>query len=101
VCQCCGSSGVTELLLALDRTSPQPPILAFATVMADDICARATTNDDGTMCWSNVEHTAEDPVLPPAVGYLQGTAGVVGVLARFERHLRGDHRRITWPDDPF
>ena len=41
----------------------------------------AITDDEGTR-WSNVEHTADPPDLPPEPGLMQGAGGIAGWLAR-------------------
>jgi hypothetical protein len=38
--------------------------------------------DGGHACWRFIEHHAEDPLLPPGVGWMQGAAGIAGYLFR-------------------
>jgi hypothetical protein len=36
------------------------------------------------VAWSNTEHTATPPELPPEPGFMQGAAGIAGWLARLD-----------------
>ena len=49
------------------------------------------------MIWSNVEHTAADPVLPPEPGWMQGTAGVAAALLRYARVRRDGYDAARVP----
>ena len=41
--------------------------------------------DGGHACWRFIEHHAEDPLLPPGVGWMQGAAGIAAYLFRVAR----------------
>jgi hypothetical protein len=60
--------------------------LAFAVTLAEAIVDRALT-EDGLTCWRFVEHRNPDPLLPPGVGWMQGTAGIAAYLFRLARVL--------------
>jgi lantibiotic modifying enzyme len=79
--RCCGTAGVGEALLDLHRTTGDPALLEWSAALADDVISYAITDGEGTR-WSNVEHTAEPPDLPPEPGLMQGAAGIAGWLAR-------------------
>ena len=57
--------------------------------------------DAGGLRWSHTEYRASPPELPPAVGCMQGAAGIAGWLLRLGR-VRRDRaaRRLAWPDMP-
>ncbi|HUR77635.1 MAG TPA: lanthionine synthetase LanC family protein [Acidimicrobiales bacterium] len=100
VASCCGSTGVAKFFLGMHRRTGDHDQLAFARLMADDIVSRAAIDDAGVR-WSNVEHRAPDPVLPPDYGQMQGAAGIAQFLFELDRFLNGDGSYRRWPDDPF
>ncbi len=97
--QCCGTAGVGELALDRYQATGETAWLDWADDLVSDVLDRATAVGDD-LCWSNVEHTATNPVLPPQAGWMQGTAGVAAFLLRFARvHRDGrDAPRLPWPD---
>ncbi len=56
-------------------------MLDWAGVLAADVAGRTVTTPEG-LTWSNTEHTATPPELPPEPGFMQGSAGMAGWLAR-------------------
>lgn len=83
VARCCGTAGVGQALLDCHRTTGDPALLEWSRALADDVRARAVTMPEG-VAWSNTEHTATPPELPPEPGFMQGAAGIAGWLARLE-----------------
>lgn len=81
VARCCGTAGVGQMLIDRFQATGDPQMLAFARRLADDVLARAVPAPAG-VTWSNTEHTATPPELPPQPGFMQGSAGVAGWLAR-------------------
>ncbi len=109
--RCCGTAGV--LALALDRYAEganEGPgegagegagDLEFATVLVDDIAARASVGTDGAS-WSNYEHRVTPSDLPPEPGWAMGNAGIVRELLRYVRVAsNGDPSyAVQLPDQP-
>lgn len=97
--RCCGTAGV--LALACDRIVEQGDDWTFADVLVDDLMTRATVDDTGVR-WSNYEHRATPPALPPQPGWAMGNAGIVRELLRYARLRQGggDDYAIQWPDQP-
>jgi hypothetical protein len=97
--RCCGTAGV--LALACDRVTERGDDLAFATVLVDDLTARALVDDDGAR-WSNHEHRAAQSDLEPRAGWAMGNAGIVRELLRYSRLVTGgcDAYAVPWPDHP-
>ena len=97
--QCCGTAGV--LATACDRVVERGDDLSFATVLVDDLTARATVDADGAR-WSNVEHRVEPSVLEPRPGWAMGNAGILRELLRYVRigHGGDSGYAVTWPDQP-
>ena len=81
VARCCGTAGVGTMVLDRYRATGDAAVLAWADDLADDVLGRAIVTPEGT-CWSNLEHTATPPDLPPEPGFMQGAAGIAGWLAR-------------------
>jgi hypothetical protein len=93
--RCCGTAGVGDVVLNIWQRHGVDDDLAFAATLADAIVDRAITDDsDPThVYWRFVEHRNEDPLLPPGVGYMQGSAGIAAYLFRFARLL--EHGRAA------
>jgi Lanthionine synthetase C-like protein len=96
--RCCGTAGVGDVVLNIWQRGGEDDDLAFALTLADAIVDRAITetNGNGTnggetngehVYWRFVEHRNEDPLLPPGVGYMQGSAGISAYLFRVARVL--------------
>ncbi len=92
--QCCGTAGVGEVFLASWLRAGEPRDLAFGLRMADALLARAVRDGSG-VCWRFLEHRADEPLLPPGVGWMQGAAGISAFLFRAARVL--DHGRDAPP----
>jgi hypothetical protein len=62
---------------------------------------RRITDKAGTR-WSQTEYRASPPELEPAVGWMQGAAGIAGWLLRLARIERDGvtAQRLWWPDRP-
>ncbi|KQX66909.1 lanthionine synthetase C family protein [Angustibacter sp. Root456] len=97
--RCCGTAGV--LALACDRVVERGDDLTFASVLVDDLMARATVDADGAR-WSNHEHRATPSDLEPLAGWAMGNAGIIRELLRYVRLRRGGDGgyAVTWPDHP-
>ena len=97
--QCCGTAGVGEMALDAYQESSDPQWLAWADTLAQDVLSLRIRDDAGVR-WSNTEFRADPPELPPAVGWMQGAAGIAGFLARLARvHADGPAaRQLAWPD---
>ncbi len=82
--RCCGTAGVGEVFLDAWQRTGDDGYLKFALDLADTLVERAWREGDHAY-WRFLEHTAEDPVLPPGVGWMQGTAGIAAFLHRAAR----------------
>ncbi len=85
--RCCGTAGVGDVFLDAWQRGGADDDLAFALRLADALVERAV-HDGPHACWRFVEHRDEDPLLPPGVGWMQGTAGIAAHLFRTARVLR-------------
>ncbi|WP_295655998.1 lanthionine synthetase LanC family protein [uncultured Nocardioides sp.] len=99
--RCCGTAGVGDVFLDAWQRGGHDEDLAFAVRLGDALVERAYA-DGPRACWRFLEHRAADPVLPPGVGWMQGTAGIAAYLLRLARVLREGHhaaalaRLDTW-----
>ena len=82
--RCCGTAGVGDVLLDAWHRLGHDDDLAFALHLADTLVDRALVDGDRA-CWRFVEHRNPDPLLPPGVGWMQGTAGIAAFLFRCAR----------------
>ena len=90
--RCCGTAGVGQLLLDRYQATGDPALLDWAGTLAADVAGRAVITPQG-ITWSNTEHTATPPELPPQPGFMQGAAGIAGWLARL-------HALRSWAGEP-
>lgn len=97
--RCCGTAGV--LALACDRHAEQNDDPGFASVLVDDLAARATVDVEGAR-WSNHEYRVSPTHLAPRTGWAMGNAGIVRELLRHARCTTGraSAYAVTWPDHP-
>jgi hypothetical protein len=84
--RCCGTAGAGDVVLSSWQRHGHDEDLAFAVVLGDALVDRAV--DDGVHSfWRFVEHRAEEPLLPPGPGWMQGAAGIAAYLFRLARVL--------------
>jgi lantibiotic modifying enzyme len=97
--QCCGTAGVGEMALDRYQDTAAAKWLSWADDLAEDVLNRRVSDSQGTR-WSHTEYRAEPQELPPAVGWMQGAAGIAGWLLRLVRvHADGSQAaRLRWPD---
>jgi len=92
--RCCGTAGVGDAFLDSWRRTGEEDDLDFALHLADTLVDHAR-QDDGGAYWRFVEHRADEPLLPPGVGWMQGAAGIAAFLHRAGRVVdRG--RAAAW-----
>jgi lantibiotic modifying enzyme len=100
ISQCCGSAGVGEFFLSLERLEPGRGHLQVARRAAEDIVNRASASADGSK-WVQAEHRVRPDLLVAQTGFMQGAAGVGTFLLHLDAHARGRAQRIVLPDSPF
>ena len=84
--RCCGTAGVGDVFLDSYQRSGDPADLQFAVLMANALVERAYV-DGNRAWWRFIEHRNPEPLLPPGVGWLQGSAGIATFLMRIGRVL--------------
>jgi hypothetical protein len=84
--RCCGSAGVGDGFLDSYVRTGDSDDLAFAVRVGDALVDRAIVTD-GHAYWRFLEHRAEQPLLPPGVGWMQGAAGISAYLFRLSRFV--------------
>jgi hypothetical protein len=87
--------------IALDRyqESGDAQWLAWARVLAGDVLDRRMQDAAGVR-WPNTEYRLDPPERAPALGLMQGAAGIASWLLRLHRVERDGvtARRLQWPD---
>ena len=82
---CHGPTGTVRLFLLLNAIDPRPrwsaAIDACLVALRESRLPERIEFPDG-VAWSNTEHTASVPELPPEPGFMQGAAGIAPFLAR-------------------
>ena len=86
--RCCGTAGVGDVFLDAWHRTGEPDDLAFARHLADTLVERAVL-DGPHAYWRFIEHRAEEPLLPPGVGWMQGAAGIAAFLFHLSRVAQG------------
>lgn len=81
--RCCGTAGVADVFLDLWQSDGDPADLAYVNRLTETLEQRS----EGQPFWRFVEHTADDPLLPPGVGWMQGATGIATYLFRVARTL--------------
>jgi lantibiotic modifying enzyme len=94
--RCCGTAGVGQLLLDRYQATGDPAMLDWAGTLAADVTGRTVITPQG-ITWSNTEHTATPPELPPQPGFMQGAAGIAGWLARLHALRRSGGQPASVP----
>jgi lantibiotic modifying enzyme len=82
--RCCGTAGVGEVFLDAWEHGGDERDLAFARRLGDALVARAVRDEAGAR-WRFLALEREEPLLPPGVGWMQGTAGIAAYLLRLAR----------------
>lgn len=82
--RCCGTAGVGDIFLDSWQRGGAAEDLDFALLLADTLLERAVVDGPHTY-WRFTEHRAEEPLLPPGVGWGQGAAGIAAFLFRASR----------------
>ncbi|MGW5241987.1 hypothetical protein ACWEOW_23910 [Monashia sp. NPDC004114] len=89
--RCCGTAGVGDMLLDAWTSLGDPSDLEFAVRLGDALVEHAVVEGDplrgGRAYWRFVEHRADEPLLPPGIGWMQGAAGIAAYLYRLARIL--------------
>ncbi len=99
--RCCGTAGVGDAFLDAYARTGDDIDLAFAVRLGDALVERAIVTDD-VAYWRFVEHRDKNPLQPPRVGWMQGTAGIAAYLFRLARVLDSGrdapavHRMENW-----
>jgi lantibiotic modifying enzyme len=99
--QCCGTAGVGEMALDHYQRTGDKDWLAWSETLAVDVLNRSITDESG-LTWAHLEHRLDPPDVEPAVGFMQGTAGIASWLLRLSRVQRDgqDAAATWWPDRP-
>ncbi|MEU0094536.1 lanthionine synthetase LanC family protein [Kribbella sp. NPDC006257] len=82
--RCCGTAGVGDIFLDSWLRSGEHDDLRFALHLADTLVERAVREGPHAY-WRFIEHRADEPLLPPGVGWMQGAAGIATFLFRANR----------------
>ena len=85
--RCCGTAGVGDVFLDSWHRSGDAGDREFALHLADTVVERAVREGPHAY-WRFIEHRADEPLLPPGVGWMQGAAGIAAFLFHADRVVR-------------
>ncbi|TWD81846.1 lanthionine synthetase-like protein [Kribbella amoyensis] len=94
--RCCGTAGVGDIFLDSWDRARDPVDLEFTLRLADALVERAM-REDSYAYWRFVEHRADDPLLPPGIGWMQGAAGIAAYLFRIARVCAAPADAVSLP----
>lgn len=101
--RCCGTAGVGEIFLdAWCDRGPEASAardLVFARRLGDAVVERAVHDQDGAR-WRFVDHLAQEPLLAPGTGWMQGAAGIARFLMRLDRLIQSADAPPLRPSTP-
>ena len=100
VSQCCGSAGVAQFFLDLNRVKPNATYLAFSKKVTADLLSRGTRDEKG-LRWVQAENRVQPTVLKAQTGYMQGAAGIGMWLLKLDAAERNRAGFVRLPDTPF
>jgi lantibiotic modifying enzyme len=94
--RCCGTAGVGDIFLDSWQRGGDDDDREFALQLADTLVDHAVL-DGPHAYWRFTEHRADDPLLPPGVGWFQGAAGIAAFLFHASRVLHDGPDATTVP----
>lgn len=97
---CCGSAGVADFFLSLNKITKKKEYLEFARHLTDDLLARSARDDNG-LRWIQAEHRTRPEFLQAQTGLMQGAAGIGLWLLHLDAFDQGRSPHIRLPDNPF
>ncbi len=86
--RCCGTAGVLDFALDVLQRDPARADVAYIDTLVSALVDRAV-HDGPHSYWRFTEHRAEQQLLDPGVGWMQGAAGIAATLLRYSR-VRAD-----------
>lgn len=98
--QCCGSAGVAEWYIYLNKHYKDPAYMSFSKHMLNDIVKRANV-ENGMMSWLQAENRAQPDLLQAQSGYGQGAAGIGIALLHMYALENKKKPLIKLPEEPF
>jgi lantibiotic modifying enzyme len=98
--QCCGSAGVAEYALHLQRLTGDGRYRTLADELTRDLLARGTRDQAG-LRFVQAEHRIQPELLIAQTGWMQGAAGVGSWLLRLDAESTGRPVSVELPDCPF
>jgi lantibiotic modifying enzyme len=101
VCQCCGTSGISDFFVSLWRATMRPEYLAYARRVGAQTLGRATAVDGAGARWYQAWTRTQPDVIAAETGYMIGAAGVGSALLHLHQAEQGRHDAILFPDNPF
>jgi lantibiotic modifying enzyme len=101
VCQCCGTTGISDFFLSMWRATERPEYLAYAQRVGEQTLGRASAVDGAGARWYQAWTRTQPDVLAAETGYMIGAAGVGSALVHLALAGQGRYAAILFPDNPF
>ncbi|MEM9621929.1 MAG: lanthionine synthetase LanC family protein [Pseudomonadota bacterium] len=105
ISQCCCDAGIGDYALYVYKARGDEQAFKLALRVADELCRRAVTDNDGTR-WPQAEHRARPDFEETQTGYMQGAAGVGSFFLHLASVLAvpaasASPTKIAFADNPF
>jgi lantibiotic modifying enzyme len=101
VCQCCGTTGISDFFVSLWRATGRPEYLAYAQRVGAQTLGRASAVDDAGSRWYQAWTRTKPELLAAETGYMIGAAGVGSAFLHLHQAQHGNYAPILFPDNPF
>lgn len=100
VCQCCGTTGISDFFLSLWRATQRHEYLAYAQRVGAQTLDRASIGPEGAR-WYQAWTRTQPEELAAETGYMIGAAGVGSAIVHLYQAEQGQYTAILFPDNPF
>ncbi len=101
VCQCCGTTGISDFFLSLWVATDRPEYLVYAQRVGTQILSRANPVDGTGSRWYQAWTRTQPDQIAAETGYMIGAAGVGSALLHLHQAEQGRYAAILFPDNPF
>jgi hypothetical protein len=101
VCQCCGTTGISDFFVSLWLATGRAEYLAYAQRVGVQTRDRAAAVDGAGACWYQAWTRTQPDAIAAETGYMIGAAGVGSAFLHLYLAAQGRYAAILFPDNPF
>jgi hypothetical protein len=101
VCQCCGTTGISDFFVSLWLATGHAEYLAYAQRVGAQTHDRASAVDGAGARWYQAWTRTQPDAIAAETGYMIGAAGVGSAFLHLHLAVQGRYAAILFPDNPF